>query len=144
MDKELFDLKLNSYLDTKNKSDELRSSFLRHVLLIASTILGVLISFHSTDSLCKTARISFAISLVLLSLGILLLSIGLYEQVSSHVRLARNSWAKLRKLVLENELIDDTENLIFPRKIYSICEKTGYISLILSVVSLTVYGILIS
>lgn len=144
MDNELFDSKLNSYIEIKNKSDELRSSFLKHILLIASTILGVLISFHDTNSICNIGRIFFQVSLGLLSLGILLLSIGLYEQVSTHARAAANSWEELRKLVLEVGLTNHKTNLIFPRIHFLICEKIGYVSLILSVVSLTVYGIIIS
>lgn len=134
---------LTTYSDVKNKSDELQSSFMKHIILMASSLLGILISFHDTNSLNNSTRISFAGSLVLLTLGILLLSIGLFGQVSAHNKMALDYWEETRKHLL-NELYHPRIVVKYPQKIYVICQKLGYVSFILFVISLTVYGILIS
>lgn len=138
-----FEKTLDTYVDVKNKSNEFKTSFIKQVLLMSTTLLGILISLHDKTINSTCTHIAFSVTLILLSLGILLLAIGLYEQVHSHNRLAQDYWEEVRK-----HASDMTYNpkviLQYPSKIYLICENYGYVSLMISVISLTVYGILIA
>lgn len=134
---------LNLFSDLIEKRDEARFGFIKQILLMASGLLGILISLHKTTSTDNIARISFALALGLLSLGILLLSIGLFEDVT-----VRRTLVMKWKEQLQKQIRDENYNPppIFgnPPKIYEVCEKIGYVSLLLSIISLTIYAIIIA
>jgi hypothetical protein len=139
-------MSLNSSLDTfaklQDKRDEARFGFIRQILLMASGLLGILVSLHKTPASDNCTRISFALALGLLSLGILFLSIGLFEQVVVR-RTVAIKWSKQILLQIRDE---NYQPIVVgePPGIYEICEKIGYVSLILSIICLTVYAILIA
>ena len=53
------------------KSSQLRFSFFQHILLVSSSILGILIALHSSNSPYIYIRLVFLLALVLFALGIL-------------------------------------------------------------------------
>ena len=134
--------RINSYVEAKEKSNVKKESFLKQILLMSSGLVGILVSLHDGNLSCLLEKIFFSSTLLLISLGILLLSIALFEQVDSHNKLAQDYWVELRKQLEEKPF--STLVLAYPKRIYIICERIGYISLVLSIFSLTIYGILIS
>ncbi|HBS87332.1 MAG: hypothetical protein A2W91_17290 [Bacteroidetes bacterium GWF2_38_335] len=138
-----FEKTLETYVETKNKSNEFKTSFIKQVLLMSTTLLGILISLHDKTINSTCTQIAFSVTLILLSLGILLLSIGLYEQVHSHNKLALDYWEEFRKHA--SDITYNPKIIVqYPLKIYLLCQKYGYVSLMISVISLTIYGILIA
>jgi hypothetical protein len=125
------------------KRDEKVFGFIKQVLLMASSLLGILVSLHKTSSEIRFSRLSFSFSVGLLALGILLLIIALSAEVAKH----RSMFLK-RKAEVSTQLSDESyrPKMIFgnPSKIYRFCETFGYISLSLSIISLAVYAVLIS
>ncbi len=61
------------------KKADTRVMFINQILIISSAVFGILVSLHSESD--KHNQIAFALSLVLLLLGILLLCIGLFGYV---------------------------------------------------------------
>lgn len=136
------DKTLKTYTDIKNRSGELKSSFIKQILLMSSSLLGILISFHKMGKLSTMANISFDLTLSLISFGIILLSIALFEEVSIHNKLAEDFWEETKKQISNNSY-DPQLVLKYPQKIYKICQNVGYITLVISIISLTFYGIFI-
>ena len=134
---------LEQLVELAEKRDEVHFAFIKQILLMASGLLGILVSLHKATSTDNSSRISFALALGLLSLGILLLTIGLSAQVA----VRRAQFVKWKAEVLSHIRDDNYRTkAIFgePSKIYAACEKTGYVSLTLSVISLTIYAVLIA
>lgn len=134
---------LDLFSELIEKRDEARFGFIKQILLMASGLLGILVSLHKTSSSDNNIRISFALALGLLSLGILLLSIGLFEHVIVR-RTQVMKWKEQLQKQIRDESYNPTVILGNPPKIYGICEIIGYFSLMLSIICLTVYAILIA
>ena len=129
--------------DLADKRDEVHFNFIKQILLMSSTLFGILVSLHKTPATSDNIRISFALALATLSLGILFLSIALFAQVAVHKTLFLK-----KKEYIQLQLRDDShEPKIIgtePSKIYEYLEKIGYVSLLLSIIGLTVYAVLIA
>ena len=126
-----------------DKRDEARFGFIRQILLMASGLLGILVALHKSTSTDSSTRIAFALSLGLLSLGILLLSIGLFEQVVVR-RTQVMKWREELLLQIYDESYSPKPIVGNPPKFYGVCEIIGYASLIFSIICLTIYAILIA
>jgi len=125
------------------KRDEVHFAFIKQILLMASSLFGILVALHKTTSTDKYTHISFALALGLLSIGILFLSISLFAQVAVH----KNLFVQ-KKEDIQLQLKDDTypPKIIWtqPSKVYKLTETIGYTSLLLSVICLTVYAVLVA
>ena len=64
------------------KRDEVHFGFIKQILLMASALLGILVSLHKSNTVDYIVSFIFAIALSLLSLGLLLLAIALSAQVA--------------------------------------------------------------
>lgn len=133
----------NLFSELIEKRDNARFGFIKQILLMASGLLGILVSLHKTSATDNFTRISFALSLGFLALGILLLSVGMFENVV----VSRKKVMEWRDEILK-QLRDESYSvkpiLGNPPKIYVICERVGYFSFVLSIISLTIYAILIA
>ncbi|HRH50221.1 MAG TPA: hypothetical protein PLP23_15800 [Panacibacter sp.] len=125
------------------KRDEVHFSFIKQILLMSSSLFGILVSLHKVTASSDSIRLSFALALGLLSLGILLLSIALFAQVTVHRELFRQ---KKDDILLQIRDSNHKPRILAtePPKIYRFLENIGYISLLLSLVCLTIYAILIA
>lgn len=125
-----------------NQLAEKRHAFLQHVLLVSSTMFGILISLHSNGSELQLARLCFAISLCLLGLGILLTGISLYGHIDS-ISQARKAYLDEAQNALHEGRA--TEHVSAPAgTIYVFCEKACYVLLSLSLLLLSCYSIMIA
>ncbi len=127
------------------KRDEFKIGFLKQLLLTASSLLGLLVALHKTQLADLVVKLVYSASLGLLALGILCLSVALYSQVDLYTRLYNMFHASIQRYrghTPEMGEIEQEEASVKPKKIYAYVEKTGYFSLMLSVICLTVYAIL--
>ena len=135
---------LQQLVTLADKRDEVNFAFIKQILLMASGLLGILVSLHKTTASTDNTRISFALALLLLSLGILLLSIALFAQVADG-RTKFLRWKEELQLRLSNDTYQPKTMLSGnPPKIYGLCEIIGYSSLLLSIICLTIYAVLIA
>lgn len=130
----------NKYIEANKIRSEKRDSFIKQILLIASSLLGILIALTDNDCPSRFEKLAFSTAIVLGALGILLLAISLYEQVDSYSRLSRDYLQLLRKQLKESTYEEFVS--VSSKAHYTVFEKIGYFSLILSIISLTIYGIL--
>ena len=138
---------INKLIDLADKRDEVNFAFIKHLLLMASGLLGILASLHkttaNTDNICSI-RIAFGLAVLLLPLGILFLSIALYGQVFVGKAKFLVWKEELQKRILDADYKHQKFHSGNRPKIYTICEFAGYISFVLSIISLSIYAILIS
>ena len=128
-------------IESINQHSQKRETWLKSILLLSSSLFGILISLQNTNTASLHSRICFAVAIALLGCGILLLAIALYGFV--------DILAKHRADVLQESLNAFHENRALKtvstkeRSIFSDCEKIGYICLAFCVVSLVVYTLLL-
>lgn len=146
----LFNLKIMSLkstleqlADIASKRDEAHFSFIKQILLMASGLIGILVSLHKATTTAAHIRISFALALGLLSLGILCLSIALFAQVAVHKAIFLK-WKEEALSHIRDEKYQPKPFVVEPSKLYALVEKIGYGSLFLSIICLTIYAVLIA
>ncbi len=125
------------------KRDEVHFGFIKQILLMSSGLLGILVSLHKSSSTERITQISFAFALGLLALGILFLTIGLSAQVAVQ-RAQFVKWKNEVSALLNDENYELKIIMGEPSKVYALFEKLGYVSLIISLFSITFYAILIA
>lgn len=121
------------------KQTDMRIMFINQILLISSAVFGLLVSLHTDIS--RHNQIAFAMSLLLLVFGILLLSIGLFGYVKIQEELTRSI---LVQAVRQYDGMTPSRAIV-PKEIWAInrkCEKYSYWILISSIFSLIWYALL--
>jgi len=131
----------NEHIDKAEKytnlSSEKQDTFSYNVLLVASSIFGILISLHDNKTECLYTRVAFLIAIVLLALGILSLVVMLYDR-SMLVEHMRQKYLKEVANALREEkkvkpvFAKEGKRLIF-------CRKISYTTLLLSLFMLIIY-----
>jgi hypothetical protein len=133
---------VNKMVELTNDIAEKRFAFFRHLLLIATTLFGILISLSSKSYTQPYIRVSFAVSILLLSIGILALALSSYSEIEYRIR-GRESYRKealsAAREGREPVWVDEQ-----PIKFYVRSEKVAYIFLSLSILSLAIYTVLIA
>ena len=125
-----------------NESSEKKISFFQHTLLVSASILGVIISLHTTNSQCLYIRLVFLFSTVFLLLGTLSLAVVLYD-FSNLPERGRQSFHKEVQDALQKDrecnlvTVDHKKRTLF-------LEKASYIFLILGLILLVFYNGLIA
>lgn len=121
---------------------EKRSSWHHQILVASSALFGILVALQRDSSTLLYVRLTFAASLVLLALGILLIGITLYSHVDAVSR-ARKEYTQEAVSALREDR--GTKPVAVPvRKLFLICEKLSYICFGLSVLLLASYSIFIA
>ena len=65
----------------------------KDILIASASLLGILISLTNTTNDCYLARVFFVLSLLLLSLGILMVGISMFSKLSTdRYCLSRSMW----------------------------------------------------
>lgn len=139
----------NYYQDQLDRQPELlqeslriRLSFLRHLLLVASSIAGLLLSLQCKSFECQYTGLVFLLSVALLLLGILSCAIALYthSMVVEKARLLH--LAEVRAARRANREV----KTVFAGKSKAalICEKTCYVCFFLALLGLFAYSALIA
>ena len=113
-------------------------AFLRHILLMASGLFGVLVSFHSKVPSDQEARYCFLIALGTLGLGILFGSCALYSEVFSLKRLQKDLTEEGKCMLREDR--DQQNILLKPSLFFRIVELACYTSFFVSIGMLIAYS----
>ena len=118
----------------------LKQEWFRHLILVASGLLGILISLHTNSSMYIVHRVCFLTLLSLLALGILTGGLSIYSQIYY--------LKKGKKLYVEEQVAAKKENrepqivLVPHLKIFLIAEPTTYVCFVLAILLLILYAIL--
>jgi hypothetical protein len=116
-------------------------SVIKQILLICSSILGIIVSFKNTPIEACTDKIFFILALLLLALCILIGVALLYGIIRIFDNQAKAVWEHRNKL-LAGEKKTSTSVFVPTEKIFLIFEKIFYVCFVLSMISLTIFAIL--
>lgn len=116
-----------------------KSAFLRHVLLLSSTIFGIFVALGLGKSDDPAVNYSFVVAVSLLSLGILLGIVSLYSHINTQIRLRNKHFAEFRRALKENDYMQTV--VVSELGFFRFAEIGCYISLSLSIVAFLAYAI---
>lgn len=118
--------------------DEKRHAFLRHLLLLTSGALTLLVSLGpiARSSGSELARVSLQAAWPLLGLSILFLSVALHGEVSISAALVKRLAEDIR-----SKPGVPVPSVVKPRAIYAAAERAAYVALALSVLALVLHGV---
>jgi hypothetical protein len=121
-----FDYHKEQFAESLDRICNSRVSWLRHLLLLCATLLGLLASLYSTSSECLFVRWASALSCVLLALGILSGSISLYGySVRTPIDSHNHYIERVSQALLSGGSVGGFSTVSSP--IYGVCETIFYI-----------------
>lgn len=126
--------------DMANFSTEKRADFHRSILVAGASILGILLSLHSTQTSCLYIRLVFLLSILLLLSGVLLSAVVLRDLSSLPERARKVFVEELQEALLEER--DPQWVGVSVKKRTVLCEKWCLISFLASLSLLVVYTVL--
>ena len=129
---------LKPLVEMTNIASEKKISFLQHVLLVSASILGVIISLHTTNSQFLHIRLVFLASTVFLLLGTLSLALVLYD-FSVLPERCRESFRKEVQDALQKDRKCDIVTVPHKKRTLFL-EKASYIFLTLGLILLVTYN----
>lgn len=131
---------LSQLVDLVNLYAEKKVDHLKQILFASVTLLGILISLHSTSSLCHSCRYLLVSGLALLSLSSLLTVLALRRSLRV-VRLAKDNFRKELQSALREGREMNGVTVPFD-KAGTFFEKTATVFLLSSIALLSCYGII--
>lgn len=115
-----------------------RSQWYRHIVLVSSSLFGILISLRPATTCTKSASIvCFSLALTLLAFCILFLSIKLYSQIDTDSK-ALEKYIEEAKKAIEND-VPIPNIFVSPQKIFKISEYVGYVCFVSAILLLSLY-----
>lgn len=115
--------------------------WLRHILLTASGLIGILVSLHTNKSTTTCEHYSFVITIATLGLGILSGSVLLYSEIHK-LDIARKLFVDQLQKILKGDNTGLPIATVETHIIFRISEVICYSSFSLSIISLITYAIL--
>lgn len=142
MDNKYFHDRMDELAKVTVQSSEKQESFFRHILIVAASTFGILVSLHSKQSPVLCIRLVFLSVAVLMSLGILTCGIALYDQSRLVERTREKFHAALTIALKEGR----KTGLVTVRKLKRtlFCKKCSLILFVISLLLLMIYAILVS
>ncbi len=141
MNNEYYKEQIRQLTEVMEKSTEKKISFFQHLLLVSASIVGIVISLHTTNSESLYIRLVFLVSTTLLSLGALSLTVVLYD----FSKILETLCQELRNDILDAMKTDRECKIVSAdqRKRTLFLEKTSYILLTLGfVLQITYTGLM--
>ncbi len=118
-------------------------SWLQHIMLVCSAVLGLLAGLHSLSSGCTYVKYAFVATIILLAIATLTAGVALYgNQVAFRIDIR----TKFRKELEVAKKQQREMNIITtrPKKIYKCFERICYVCLVLAIISLVTYSLLLA
>lgn len=128
---------LQKFQELQQELQKTRQELLRYLVATSGMIFSILIGLSKSEAHLPLVRWSFAISIVLLGLGILLLSIALYSLLYLRRRGLTLYGKAVEKAHTERRPVEKIHRVNEPR-FFAICEKIGLVCLALAVIALMV------
>lgn len=122
------------------KSSEKILSFWQHILLVSSSIDGILISLHTGDSESLYIHLAFLLATALLTLGVLSTSIIVYDHSMLPERVRQKFVKEGCTAIREDRKLNPV--FVNKRKRTVFCEWFSSISLILALILMLAYAVL--
>ena len=117
-----------------------RESWIRHILLGASSLFGILVSLQNNALFGNAYYYLFALAISGLGIGVLMLSLCLYSFVDNSSRLKSNYKDEIHRASHEGRAIEVVA--VSSRRIFVISEIVGYACFAIAIVLLSAFSIL--
>lgn len=137
---EYYEKKMRTMEDLTNQSSQRTLSFWQHILLVSSSIDGILISLHTGQSEHIYTQLAFLLSTVVLSLGILTTSIVVYDYSMLLERTRQKFADEFQNALREGREMRNV--VVDTRKRTKFFENFSLISLICAILFMLLYTIL--
>lgn len=137
---EYYEKKMRTMEDLTNQSSQRTLSFWQHILLVSSSIDGILISLHAGQSEHIYTQLAFLLSTVVLSLGILTTSIVVYDYSMLLERTRQKFADEFQNALREGREMRNV--VVDTRKRTKFFENFSLISLICAILFMLLYTIL--
>lgn len=137
---EYYEKKMRTMEDLTNQSSQRTLSFWQHILLVSSSIDGILISLHAGQSEHIYTQLAFLLSTVVLSLGILTTSIVVYDYSMLLERTRQKFADEFQNALREGREVRNV--VVDTRKRTKFFENFSLISLICAILFMLLYTIL--
>jgi hypothetical protein len=140
MDNRYYYNQLETQADLAAQSSDKQAAFFQHILLVSSSILGILISLHTNTSAILYIRLVYVLSVASLALGVLTTGIVVYD----HSRMLEDLRRKHNRESIDALKDDRKLNPVYAtkKKRTSFCEKYSLFLLVIGLFLLTIYAIL--
>ena len=126
--------------ELSEKANEKTLSLWQHILLVSSSIDGVLISLHIESPSCLYIRLVFLLSVFLLSVGVSCSAIVLFDLTALHERARQEFLHEYEKAIQDDRKLNPV--YVGYKKRTLICQKTSYWCFALSMLLLLTYTIM--
>lgn len=114
-----------------------KENWFRQILLLSSTLFGILISLHKGNSHTQSSHQAFLVALVCIVLGILGTAIALYGLTDSYARLKKAHALETRSALVERRQAGISTAGV--RKVFVWCENIAYLFYLLGLLALILY-----
>jgi hypothetical protein len=141
MDNHYYNNQLKEAFDELRLAVQKKETFFQQVLFVSSATLGILVSLHSSQSTALYIRLVFALSILLLLLGILISGKLLYNLSRLPELSYRKFVAELTNAISGGRKMDPV--LVGSRKWISVCEKISLCLLVLGLISVVTYSLMV-
>ena len=126
--------------ELSEKANEKTLSLWQHILLVSSSIDGVLISLHTESPSYLYIRLVFLLSVFLLSVGVSCSAIVLFDLTALHERARQEFLHEYEKAIQDDRKLKPV--YVGYKKRTLICQKTSYWCFALSMLLLLTYTIM--
>ncbi|WP_423128481.1 hypothetical protein [Gaoshiqia sp. Z1-71] len=142
MDSNYYYSQLEQLNEVVKESADKKISFYQHVILVSSSILGIIISLHTITSPCIYVRLTFVLSVISLLIGILSMVVVLYDFSHLPERIRPVFQNEIEKSLKKDEKVNPV--FVKHKRRTLILEKISYLFLLLGMALLVTYNVLIS
>ena len=123
----------------KVEAESKQDTFFQQLLIVSSTLLGLIVSLHTTNSPLLYIRLVYVAALALLSLGVLATAVAVYGRAKTHALLAERFQTELNTALHTDRQVEP----VYTRhsKVTLFCQKASLLLLVVGVLLLACYGV---
>lgn len=135
--------RLREGAEVKNKSYDQNVHFFRHILLVATTILGIIVAFNKDNATnhSQFLKIFYCISIGILTVSILIIGIVVFQHVCFYSKVDKLYNKEISYAIKERRKVNPIYTPLNKPMLFF--EKLGLVFLFTSVLMLGVYAVLL-
>jgi hypothetical protein len=142
MDLNYYKENFHLYRDLKDQATEKKVSFFQNILIASSSMTGILVALHNKQPLDLYIRLVFVLGVLLLVLGILTVSITLYDYTNLAEQKAQDFHKELQTALKSDRKLNEVTGRWKKGTLF--CEKYSLLFLIIGLFVLVVYTCIVT
>jgi hypothetical protein len=142
METEYYQKQIEQLVDLTNLSADKQLAFFQQLLVVASGILGIVVSLHTSTSPHMYVRILFVVAIAMLAIGILMTVVVLFDHARLVERVRQSLRIEIQSALKENRKLNLVS--IEKKKRTLFCEKGSLCILSVGLIELVIYASFVS